>query len=135
MANELPGEIKGPIDTVLRAFNTKQFASFTSVFAPEATIGDGFAPFRWAGSDAPARWWKDAEKWAHELNVASEHIAVQAIHHSQIVGTRAYAVLSATLTITLQKGQPIRRPGILVYTLVRIGEEWKVESQTWGRLG
>src|SRR5262249_13410526 len=134
MANDLPDEIKNPINALLNAFNTKQLASFNSVFAPEATIGDGFAPFRWAGSNVPARWWGDAEKWAHDLGVANEHIAIQEVHHSQVVGSHAYAVLSATLTISLRKGETITRPGLLIYTLLKIGEEWKVESQTWGRL-
>jgi len=50
---------------------------------------------------------------AEELGVASEHISVEKTLHCQVVGTRAYAVLSATLTIGLKKGESIIRPGIL----------------------
>jgi hypothetical protein len=52
---------------------------------------------------------------------------------TQVVGTRAYAVISATI-ITLRKEEPITRPGILTYTLVKLGEDWKSEGHTWGRL-
>ena len=68
---------------------------------------------------------------AEELGVASEHISVEKTLHCQVVGTRAYAVLSATLTIGLKKGESIIRPGILIYTLIKLGGEWKAQSQTW----
>jgi hypothetical protein len=97
-------------------------------------IVDGFAPYRWLGPTAQSRWWADAETWAKDLGVLGEYISIQKILHWQVVGTRAYAVISATLTITLQKGEPITRPGILTYTLVKLGEDWKAEGHTWGRL-
>ena len=97
-------------------------------------IIDGFAPFRWTGPNAQARWWADAERWGEQLGVASERISVEKTLHWQVVGTRAYAVLSATLTIGLKKGESIIRPGILIYTLIKLSGEWKAESQTWGRL-
>jgi len=64
-------------------------------------IIDGFAPFRWTGPNAQARWWADAERWGEQLGVASERISVEKTLHWQVVGTCAYAVLSATLTIGL----------------------------------
>jgi hypothetical protein len=50
--------------------------------------------------------------------------------HWQVVGTRAYAVPSATLTIALEKGESIIRPGILIYTVIKLSGQWKAESQT-----
>ena len=79
------------------------------------------------------RWWAEAERLAEELGVASEHISVEKTLHCQVVGTRAYAVLSATLTIALKKGESIIGPGILICTLIKLGGEWKAVSQTWGR--
>jgi hypothetical protein len=49
-----------------------------------------------------------------------------------VVRTRAYAVLSATLTIGLKKGESIIRPGILIYTLIKLGAEWKAEVTDLG---
>jgi hypothetical protein len=67
---------------------------------------------------------------AEELRVASEHISVEKTLHCHVVGTGAYAVLSATLTIGLKKEESIIRPGILIYTLIKLGGEWKAQSQT-----
>jgi hypothetical protein len=66
--------------------------------------------------------------------VASEHISVEKTLHCQVVRTRAYAVLSATLTIGLKKGESIIRPGILIYTLIKLGAEWKAEVTDLGWL-
>lgn len=131
---EAPAEIKALIETALGAFNDKNLTLFNSTFGGDVVIVDGFAPYRWLGPNAQSRWWADAETWAKDLGVLGEHISIQEILHWQVVGTRAYAVISATLTITLRKGEPITRPGILTYTFVKLGEDWKAEGHTWGRL-
>jgi hypothetical protein len=129
-----PAEIKSLIETALDAFNNKNFTLFNSTFAGDVVIIDGFAPHRWLGPNAQGRWWADAEIWAKDLGVLGEHISIQEIRHWQVVGNRAYAVISATLTITLQNRELITRPGILTYTLVKLGEHWKAEGHTWARL-
>ena len=129
-----PAAIKALIEIALGAFNDKNLPVFTSTFADNVVIVDGFAPYRWLGPNAQDRWWADAEIWAKDLGVLGEHISIQEILHWQVVGTRAYAVISAILEITLRKGEPITRPGILTYTFVNLGEEWKAEGHTWGRL-
>jgi hypothetical protein len=134
MSQKASKEIIAVVDKVLGAFNSKNSKLFNESFGGEVSIIDGFAPFRWNGRNAQARWWADAERWGEELGVASEHISVEKTLHSQVVGTRAYAVLSATLTVGLKNGESIIRPGTLVYTLINLGGEWKAESQTWGRL-
>jgi hypothetical protein len=133
MPNKLPAEIKGVIDMALTAFNSKNGDLFESTFAGEVVIVDGMAPYRWTGPNAQSRWLTDAKRWAHELGVSNEHIAYDKIVHAEVVGTHAYVVLSATLSFTL-KGERGSRSGILTYTFVKQGEEWKIESQAWGRL-
>jgi hypothetical protein len=133
MPNELPAEIQAVIDMALTAFNSKQGTLFESVFGGEVVIVDGMAPYRWTGPNAQGHWFADAERWAHELGVANENIAYERIAHAEIVGTHAYVVLSATLSFTL-RGKRGSRSGILTYTLAKHGQEWKIESQAWGRL-
>ena len=80
---------------------------FNSVFGEDVVIVDGFAPFRWIGPGAEARWWTDAETWGKAGGVLKEHLSFEEIRCCEVSGTRAYAVLSATLTITLKAGEPI----------------------------
>ena len=134
MPKEPPAEIMGLINTALDAFNRKDSAAFNSVYGGDVVIVDGFAPFRWIGPGAAARYLADAETWVKAGGVLNEHISFEGIRAYEVSGTRAYASLSATLTITLKAGEPIVRPGILVYTFSRQGDVWKAEGHTWGRL-
>ncbi|HYK65071.1 MAG TPA: hypothetical protein VEY94_09000 [Patescibacteria group bacterium] len=133
MPNQLAAEIKTVIDTALGAFNSKKATVFNSTFGGDVVIVDGMAPYRWTGPNAQGRWFADAEKWAHQLDVTSENIAYDKVVHAEVIGQRAYVVLSATLSFML-KGKPGARKGTLVYILARQGNDWKIESQSWGRL-
>jgi hypothetical protein len=98
------------IDKALDAFNSKNVAIFDSAFGGDVVIVDGMAPYRWTGPNAQGRWYADAEKWAHDLGVTDENIAYENIVHSEVVGTNAYVVLSATLSSALkgQRGKILR---------------------------
>ena len=74
------------------------------------------------------------ENMAKDGGVESEHLSSQGVHAWGVSGDRAYASVSATLTITLKKGEPIIRPGILTFTFGKLGEMWKAEGHAWGRL-
>ena len=77
MSQEPSKEIKAVADSVLGAFNSKNSKLFNDSFASEVAIIDGFAPFRWTGPNAQARWWADAERWGEQLGVSSERISVE----------------------------------------------------------
>lgn len=132
--NELPAGIKALIDTVLGGFNSKDSALYNSAFSEDAIVIDGIAPYRWAGPNAPARWFSDGEKWVHDFGVENETIVCDRIAHATVSGTHAYVVLSATLSFSLKGGHSGSRPGILTFTFAKQGDEWRVESQAWGRL-
>src|SRR4051794_26841858 len=131
--NEPPVEIKALIDKALGGFNSKDSASYNNAFGGDVVIVDGMAPYRWTGPNAQSRWFADAEKWGHDLGVSDENIAYDRIVRADVVDTHAYVVLSANLSFTL-KGQRASRLGILTFTLANQGDEWKIESQAWGRL-
>jgi hypothetical protein len=46
----------------------------------------------------------------------------------------AYVVLAATLHFSLKTGESGRKIGILTFTFAKHSDNWKVESQAWGRL-
>ncbi len=133
MAKDPPDEITTLIDTALGGFNSKDAARYSSAFGGEVVVVDGMAPYRWTGPNAQGRWFADAEKWAHELGVAGEKITTEKVVHSEVVGAHAYVVLSATLSFQFN-GQPASRNGVLTFTFARKGDDWKIESQAWGRL-
>ena len=56
----------------------------------------------------------DVEKWREAFQVTSEHLSYE-MGFSNVEGSNAYAVVSATLMVTI-KGQAAARTGTLAYT-------------------
>jgi ketosteroid isomerase-like protein len=132
--NELPPEIIALINTVFKAFNNKDSDLLYSVYAGNVVVIDGFAPYRWTGPNALAEWRADTETWAKDGGVEKEYLAYNGMPAWGLSGARAYASISAILTITLKKGAPITRPGILTFTFAKLDDGWRAEGHAWGRL-
>ena len=131
MPDNPPSEIQTLIDNHINSFNTQNVQLFLSVFGDDAIIIDGIAPYRWLNPNAPAHWLADVDQWRMDLGVTSEHLSYE-MGFSNVEGSNAYAVVSATLMVTI-KGQTAARTGTLAYTFSKHGEEWKIDSQAWGR--
>jgi ketosteroid isomerase-like protein len=134
MAVDPPSDIMALIETVFTAYNSKNHTLMSGVYGDDVVIVDGFAPFRWVGPNAFNDWWADAEKWVQAGGVENEHLGNQGVLAWGVSGNRAYASISAMLTITLKNGEQIIRPGTLTYSFARTGEVWKAEGHTWGRM-
>ncbi len=131
VADNPPSEIQTLIDNHINAFNGQNAELFLSVFGDDAIIIDGIAPYLWLNPNAPAKWLADVEKWREAFQVTSEHLSHQ-MGFWNVEASNAYAVVSATLTVTL-KGETAARTGTLAYTFSKHGEAWKIDAQAWGR--
>jgi hypothetical protein len=63
--------------------------------------------------------------------VTSEHLSYE-MGFWNVEGPSAYAVISATLTVTIESQSAIRT-GTLAYTFANHDGVWKIEAQAWGR--
>ena len=131
MADELPSEIKALIDAHVDAFNSQDVELFLSVFAGDAVIVDGIAPYRWVSPNAAMNWLADVDKWRKGLGVSYERLAYE-MGFWNVEGDHAYAVIAGALTVTI-KGQTVVRTGTLAYTFSKHAEAWKIGAQAWGR--
>ena len=129
--NKPPSEIQTLIENHIVAFNTQNTELFLGVFGDTAIIIDGIAPYRWLNPNAVENWLADVEKWRENLGVSYEHLSYE-MGFWNVEGSYAYAVIAGTLTVTI-KGQNVVRTGTLAYTFSKHGEEWKIDSQAWGR--
>jgi hypothetical protein len=126
-----PAEIQSLIDALVHGFNTQDDDLFLGVFGKTAIIIDGIAPYRWLNPDAPANWLADVAKWRVNSGVSHEHLACE-MGFWNVEGASAYAVLSATLTLTV-KGESAVRTGTLAYVFANHDGVWKIDAQAWGR--
>ena len=108
MADNPPSEIQTLIYNHINAFNTQNVELFLGVFSDDTIILDGIAPYRWLNPNAPTNWLADVEKWRADFQVSSDHLAYE-MGFWNVEGSNAYAVVSATLTVTI-KGQAAARP-------------------------
>jgi hypothetical protein len=131
MPGNPPREIQTLIDNHINGFNTQNIELFLTVFGDTAVIIDGIAPYRWLNPNAPANWLADVEKWRKDLGVSYEHLSYE-MGFWNVEGSDAYAVIAGTLTVTIN-GQIVGRTGTLAYTFSKHGNEWKIDSQAWGR--
>jgi ketosteroid isomerase-like protein len=131
VAENPPSEIKTLIDKHVDAFNTQNVELFLSVFADDAVIVDGIAPYRWVSPNAAAHWLADVEKWRKDLEVTYERLTYE-MGFWNVEGDHAYAVITGALAVTI-KGQTVVRIGTLAYTFAKHGEAWKIDAQAWGR--
>ncbi|MGA7354044.1 MAG: hypothetical protein WA431_05740 [Candidatus Cybelea sp.] len=131
MSNAPPAEIQSLIEKHINGFNAQSTEIFRDVFAENAIIIDGIAPYRWLNPDAPTKWLADVEKWRKDLGVTHEHLSYE-MGFWNVEGSSAYAVISGILTVTI-KGQTAARTGTLAYTFSRERDEWKIGAQAWGR--
>jgi hypothetical protein len=74
------------------------------------------------------------QKHGKEGGVEKEYLAYNGMPAWGLSGARAYASISATLTITLKNGTQITRPGTRTFTFAKLNEGWKAEGHAWGRL-
>jgi len=126
-----PVEIQTLIDAHVDAFNAQDDEQFGRVFGDTAIIVDGIAPYRWLNPNAPAKWLADVAKWRVEVGVSHEHLDYE-MGFWNVEDTSAYAVVSGTLTVTIE-GKPVVRTGTLAYTFAKRDGAWKIEAQAWGR--
>ncbi len=129
--NNPPPEIQALIEKHIKGFNAQNIELFLEVFSDTAVIIDGIAPYRWLNPHAPTNWLADVAKWRRDLGVTYEHLSYE-MGFWNVEGSVAYAVIAGTLTVTI-KGQTAARTGTMAYTFSKHGEEWKIDSQAWGR--
>ena len=131
MAGNPPREIQTLIDNHINGFNTQNIELFLGIFGDDAIIIDGIAPYRWLNPNAPTNWLADVEKWREDLGVSHERLSYE-MGFWVVEGSHAYAVIAGTLAVTI-KDQTVARTGTLAYTFSKRGDEWKIDSQAWGR--
>ena len=133
MADNPPREIQTLIENHINAFNSqKYFQLFLRAFGRRRhpSLTWRWRLYRWLNSNAQ-QLLADVEKWREAFQVTSEHLSYE-MGFWNVEGAYAYAVVSATLMVTI-KGQTSARNGTLAYTFSKRGEAWKIDAQAWGR--
>jgi ketosteroid isomerase-like protein len=133
LADAAGSDVLLPIQTFARAANAGNRAVVISVFTPDSTIIDEFAPFRFGAPQAAAHWYDGSgpDQTAH--GVTDARISFAAPKFITVQGAQAYVVVPAVYAYKIH-GKPAKETGSVAYSLTRRGAKWKISAMAWAKL-
>lgn len=122
-----------PIHTFVRAANAGDRALLISLFTPDSTIVDEFAPFCFAAPHAAAHWYDGSgpDQTAH--GVTDARISFAAPRFVTVQGSAAYVVVPAIYAYKVH-GKPAKEAGSAAFSLTRRSAKWKISAMAWAKL-
>jgi ketosteroid isomerase-like protein len=122
--------VEAPIRALTDAFNKGDIAAVKALHIDAPTIVDNVAPFRWSGPTAFDSWIADLAKSEAAEGKTGGKVMFGDPVDEVIAGDHAYIVTPCTYTYK-QKGQTVSEKGFTAFTLVKVGDAWKIESWSW----
>jgi ketosteroid isomerase-like protein len=124
-------EVTAVIQALVKAVNEGDFGDAVSAFTDDAVIVEDIPPYRWTGSDAPARWLSAMGANAAHLGVTSVRMRIGQPTRLEADDTHAYTVVPGELALSMSDAD-LSADGVLVVTLQSRSGRWLIDSLTWG---
>ena len=119
-----------PVHHFVDSVNAGDMKGAAAAYAPEASIIDEFAPYRWQGPRAYAGWLADFEAKSKAQGLTEPMMTLLKPTRVVVSGDHAYAVLPALYDFKL-KGKPIREFGTFSFALTKTMEGWRIAAWGW----
>ena len=123
-----------PLATVAQyidAFNNGDVETMAANFADSASILDGMPPHLWQGPNATRDWYRDVMAEGESHGATNWFVTVGEPVHNDVSGDRAYVVVPATMTFTLN-GNPRTQTGAsFTVALHRLADGWRIAAWAW----
>lgn len=121
------------IDAAIEASNAGNRAAFIATFTADAAIVDDFAPYRFVAPSAAAHWYDGFLADAAANHVTPGSIVTHKPKFFHKTAERAWLVVPTDYHYELN-GKAELETGSLVFTLVKIGDAWKIATMSWAAL-
>lgn len=118
------------VTTWLDKFNAGDMNAFYSAHAPNAVLVDEFAPYIWAGKDAPMTWAESFGKDTKAHAITDARMDYAAPVRADSDGQGAYIILPTTYHIK-QGGKPMSAKGSMTFAMTHADGSWKIASWTY----
>jgi ketosteroid isomerase-like protein len=118
------------VRTWIDKFNAGDMDAFFAGHAPNAVIVDEFAPYVWAGKDAPHVWAQGFEADARAHSITEPRMDYAAPVRAESDGKSAYIVLPTVYRLK-QNGRSMSAAGTMTFVMVHEGPAWKIASWTY----
>jgi ketosteroid isomerase-like protein len=124
------GDAVSAVTAWLDKFNAGDMNAFYAAHAPGAVIVDEFAPYVWAGNDAPHVWAEDFDADAKAHRITEPRMDYAAPIRAESDGKSAYIVLPTVYRIK-QDGHSMSAAGTMTFIMSNTVGGWKIASWTY----
>ena len=119
------------IASFVDSVNKGDAATALTHFAPDATITEDLAPFRWHGPGAGSAWLTAMQKNGERMGISDIQMTLATPTQVLVEGDRAYEAVPGVVTLT-GKGQRLHETGTLTFALEKQKGDWKIVLLAWG---
>ena len=125
----------GPVVEVIArmtdAVNHGQMPTAFAAFTASPSIVEDGPPYRWQGPGAPQAWIESMGANAQAKGMTAIDMKLSPATRVEIDGERAYAIVPGLLSYGMKDGHSERASGLLTFTLLKAGGEWKIDTLVW----
>ena len=118
------------VTTWLDKFNAGDMNAFFAGHAANPVIVDEFAPYVWAGKDAPRVWAQAFEADAKAHSITQPRMDHAAPTRAESDGKSAYIIVPTVYHVT-QGGKTMSAKGSMTFVMTHADGSWKIASWTY----
>jgi ketosteroid isomerase-like protein len=119
------------VQQYIDAFNTGDVDRMAASFADSAAILDGMPPHLWQGPNATRDWYRDVLAEGEQHGASGYFVTIGDAVHNDVSGDRAYVVLPATMTFTLNGNKMTQSGASFTVALHKLSDGWRIAAWAW----
>jgi len=125
-----PG-VMATISRMTEAANRGDAPTVLAAFTPAPTIVEDLAPYRWQGPGTPQAWLDGMGANAQAHGITTINMKLSPATRVDVVEDHAYAIVPGRLSYVLKDGHSEHADGLITFTLLRQGKDWKIDTLIW----
>jgi len=123
-----------PLEAVgqyIDAFNNGDPEVMAATFDSPGSILDGMAPHLWQGPTATEDWYRDVLAEGELHDASGYFVTLGQPLHENVTGDRAYVVVPATMTFTVDGKKVTQTGAVFTVALRQRPDGWRIAAWAW----
>jgi hypothetical protein len=122
--------VMAPVRQFVDGFNKNDIKMAQTACADQAFIIDDFPPHERHGSGATSKWFHDLNRMGKKNGMSDAFVTLLKPRQVNVTGTHAYVIIPIKLRYK-DKGQLVKRTGLMTLALHRRTDGWRIAAWTW----
>jgi hypothetical protein len=125
--------VMSAVHAFVSGFNAGDTQAALAVCADAMSIVDEFPPYEWNGSGACLKWIRDYGEDARRNGISDGVVTIHDPRHVDVVGDRAYVVLTADYTYLMQGARMREEGSTFTFALHKPRDAWRITGWCWSK--